>query len=833
MSAKKKKAPEKVTEKVVEPARKPVEVATAPPKPPMADIFEQYSNKIGFMALGVLVLAAIIVFRDYLIGERYYFFKDIGSVSYNYTFPTLWNTADYIAKHGIPKWSFHAGMGQSIFPFMFRDPFDILFYIFGKNSILGGIIFKEILKIVIGGMIFFQYLRKLNISGYASLIGSLLFSFSGFMILGSGWYLFTFEALTMAILLLGFEHLLANDKWYIFPIGIFLTCVSQPFNLYVYGVFLAMYALLRMFQTDGFTPQKGGILIAKMIGLGVLGILISGPFFLENLVQLIESPRGGGSFSLANRLKATPIFEVADKLQLATSVLRFFSSDTIGGGTDFKGWHNYLEAPLFYCGIPCLLLVPQVFQFLDKRQKIAFGIFLGILFMAIIFPYFRYTFWLFSGDYYRAFSFFVALGLIYCAIVALNLIVERQKVNITILAITTLLLLVLLNYPYFPEQGIVNPTIVGFASFMIVAHAAMLFLFSRSKNIAAIKYAFLVAVLFEVTYFSGATVNDREAITATDIEHRGGYGDYSVEALDYINKTDHSFFRIDKAYASSLAMHYSINDAMAQGFYGTSSYNSFNQENYIHYLTLMGLADTNDETSSRWAQGFSRRPILEGQNGVKYILTHKISNPIWYQLCDSLATFGNVTVLKNKHSLPLGVGYGTYMKESNFKTLSTFQKDYMSLKACVVKDADVAKCSGMTELQPKDTFNTNNFGVDTLAALLTALKQDTLTMTSFADVHIQGKTNFSSDKVLYLSFPYDGGWTATVDGKQETEMILSAGMTGLALPKGPHTIELKYDLRYFNKGLIMSLLGLLLFVGMFFVPRKKGQPSIVPAEGIL
>ncbi len=819
MSSKKKNAPEKVIEKVVEPKQT---ATTTSDSKPLTDIFETYKSKIPFIALGVLLLAVIIVFRDYMLGEKAYFFRDIGSDSYNFSYPSMYNTADYIAKHGIPKWSFNAGMGQSIFPFMFRDPFDIIYYLTGKNSILFGIIFKEILKIVLAGMIFFNFLRKLNVSGYASLIGCLLFSFSGFMILGSGWYLFTFEALTLALLLLGFEHLLSGGKWYIFPFGIFLIGISQPFNLYVFGVFLAMYAVLRMVMSD-YTIKDGAILLGKMAGLGVVGILVAGPFFLENVVQLLESPRGGGSFSLSHQLSQTPMFEAADKLEMGTSILRFFSTDILGGGMDFKGWHNYLEAPMFYCGIPCLLLMPQVFQFLSKKTKTAFGIFIGIWILAIIFPYFRYSFWLFSGNYYRAFSFFVAVVFIFYSVQALNMILEKRKINLIVLGVTVAFLLVLLNHPYFPESGIVNPTIAGFVSLMIIVHAVLLFLLSKQKNIAPIKYAFLAAVLLEVTYFSGSTVNDRAPITASDIEQRGGYGDYSIEALDYLKKHDNSFYRIDKGYASTLAMHYSLNDGMAQDYKGTSSYNSFNQENYIHYLTLMGMADTMDETSSRWAQGLMRRPMLEAQNGVKYIITKKMVNPAWYQLCDSLTMLNNVIILKNKNVLPLGFGYNCFIRENSFKTLNTFQKDYLSLKAAVVKDADVAKCSGLKEITLADTFGTGQFTFDNITQMVTALKADTMTMSNYTDVLINGKVNLNENRMMYFAMPFDAGWKATVDGKEQDKIILSAGMTGLMLPKGQHTINLAYDLRYLKKGMMMSFAGLLLFAGLFVVARKKGK----------
>jgi hypothetical protein len=66
-------------------------------------------------------------------------------------------------------------------------------------------VFIELLKIVSGGIVFYLFLKQLKVSNFSATIGALLFSFSGFMIIGSCWYVFTYEAFTLAMALLGFE----------------------------------------------------------------------------------------------------------------------------------------------------------------------------------------------------------------------------------------------------------------------------------------------------------------------------------------------------------------------------------------------------------------------------------------------------------------------------------------------------------------------------------------------------------------------------------------------------------------------------------------------------
>lgn len=792
---------------------------------PVVDIFERTGKKAPLLALAALFIICFLVFKDYLFMDKAYFFKDIGSDSYNYNYPFLYHVADYMSQYGLPKWSFSYGMGQNLLPFFLRDPFDIFLLLAGKDHIMFGAIFKEVAKIILGGLTFYYYLKALKLSNFTSLIGCILFAFCGFTIVGSGWQIFSFESFNFALLLLSFELLLSKKNWYLFPIAIFLICISQPFNLYVYGLFMAVYAIFRLLQQGPLNVKETGLLFGKMIGLGLLGMLISAPFMLENIVQLLESPRGSGTNSYAKILSATPMFKTADQTLFGTSMMRLFSSDMLGSGSEFKGWQNFLEAPLFYSGLLCLLLMPQVFQFLEKRVKVIFGVFITFWLLPIVFPYFRYAFWLFTGDYFRAYSVVVTVVLIYYSAIALDLIIAKRKVNLIVLISTIVLLFILLNYPYFPEN-ILHPGVSIFVSFMLVVYAVMLFLVGRGTNITSLKYGLLLAVMLEALYLSGRTANDRDPVQASELTEKKGYNDYTTDALKLIKQSDKSFYRIDKTYASSPAIHYSLNDALAQGYYGTTEYSPFNQVYFIYYLQLMGISDKKDELQSRWATGLSTRPILESENRVKYILAKTQVNPIWNVICDSVATVGDVKVFRNKFLLPFGYSYSKYIKEGVYSNLSNVQKDFVSLKACVVKDEDVKLVSTMKEFNLADTIAPSAFNFDIYRQDVNGLSKDSMTVSTFRETDIAGKINVSEDKIMYLSIPYDGGWTLKVDGKPTNKTIVFAGMTGVILPKGSHTIEMHYELRYWHKGLIIAVIGLLAYLGLFLVQKRmKSKPK--------
>ena len=787
------------------------------------NLSQQPRDRIWILALTLLCLIAGAVFRDYLMLKHIFFFKGVASDTLNINYPFANQISDCLSKYGIPKWSFNYGMGQNLFPFFLRDPFDIFLYPGGTRYFIYGTAYKEAIKIILSGFIFFYYLKSLNLSPYTSITGSLLFAFCGFMIVGCCWYIFSFEAFNMALLLLSFELLFTKQKWYLFPIAVALIGISQPFNLYVYGIFIAAYALLRHIQGHTFTFRAISSTFLKMICLGMTGLLLSAPFLLQNVLQLLNSPRGSGANSYAHSLLSSPAFALADKMQIGTSILRFFSNDITGTGLDYRGYHNYLEGPVFYCGLPCLLLLPQFFVFQKKRTRLALAIFLAVWMLPIIFPYFRYMFWLFTGNYYRAYSLFVAFFVLYYSLQALDLLIKGAKINITLLIITIGVLLGLLHYPFFTIKEIPAGYIVKFVSIMLLIYCILLCFMFGSKN-SYLRYVFLGFVVLELIHLSRITVNNMDAYLASDLAYKGGYNDYTVEALNYIKPRDTTFYRIDKTYSSSYTYFPTYNDGMAQGYRGTREYSSFNQKYYILYLQLMGIANRKDEVDSRWAYGLIDRPILESENRVKYIFTNSAISDFRKRTCDSFNISGLV-VLRNRFVLPFGYTYGYFIKESAFDKLSNGQKDIVSLRACVLNDKNADVANGLKEFQLNDTCAVSAFNNDIYRQYNDSLSRDTLALTKFDETHICGAANAGADKIMYFSVPYDLGWQLKVDGKKQDKIIVDAGMTGVYLRKGHHTIDMVFELPFMNASLLLCLLGILFYAGIICYNRKSTNPA--------
>jgi uncharacterized membrane protein YfhO len=820
------------------------------------DFFEALGKKAIWICAAIISLIAFFVFRDFLMFKKAFLYKDIGSDTLNGIYPYAHYMANYIAKNGIPAWSFTEGMGQSIFAGTMRDPMGVLFYLFGSKNMPQTFIYSELLKLLLGGLVFFLFLKKLKATNFSAILGGVLFSYTGFMIIGACWYLFTYEALCMATMLLGFEKLYQEKKWLVFTLSIFMICLSMPFFVYFFGLFLAAYVAFRLLLAPDFSIKKLGLLYGQMILCGLAGMLLSAPFLLETLVQIVESPRGSGGDSYFAILSGQPMFHITEKEQFGAFIMRLFSSDMLGSGNNYsvngviekgqfvqKNWGNFLEAPFSYCGIISLVLFPQVFALVDKSKRKWYIAFLLFVIIPTIFPYFRYAMWLFTGDYYREFSFFLSLILIIFSVLSLDLILKKGKLNTLVLGGTVLIWLILESYPYFKDyqrltnRPAVDETVSLVAKILLLAYGVIVFLLARTKNNINLKFALIGIVAIELIYLTSLSVNRRDMLSMKELGERVGYNDYTVDAISYLKENEKApFYRVDKVgYYSGGAMHGSLNDQRIQGYYSTSSYNSFAQINFINYLRSYGVIGKG-EYDSRWVSGLMYRqlPILESLNNVKYLVAKGVLNPSWRYTLDSINKFGDVILFRNKFALPFGYTYDTYMRQSNFdklanevnpKQLMLGPREFVSLAACIIKDEDVSKVTGLKEIQLKDTINPVTFSLEYYKNCIHNLRHDSLNVTLFSDNKIQGTVTTAENKVMYLSFPYDKGWHLKVDGQDTEKLFVSNGMTGIYLSKGKHDIDLEYHLRYAGKGVYLSFAGLLFCGGLFFAYRRKQQST--------
>jgi uncharacterized membrane protein YfhO len=789
---------------------------------PVLDLNAALKGKELYAFWGLASLLVFLLFRDYLLGSSTYLFRDIGSDTVNFNYPFLYYITKQIHETGVPTWTFTQGMGQSAYPWVFGDAFNWIYYLWGPENMPTKIVYVEIFKLLLAGTLFVQFLKYMNINPVAVVIGALLYTFSGYGLIGGTWYVFSSNLTYLVLLLWGFERLYRQNSYWMLILGVAMLASYQVVMLYVNALFLGLFFIMRYFGDKGLSDLKGlGILVAKAFVAGVIGVGFAvvniTPFFLD----MYDSPRFGGESGYINKLSSVSIFFTETSNYYGSLVLRTISNNLLGSGTDYKGWYNYLEAPMNYGGILALILAPVLLFMLEGRKRLLYASTLGIMVFVQVFPWFRYAFWMFLGDYFRNLSLFSSCLFQLMTIWALDELFKTNKKPLVPVLASGLVWLILLYYPWVFDNGsdVVDAAHQSFCAFMIVVYVGLLIgLFYMTSLRKTLQITLLVMVFAELFIISKDVLNGRPTVTKEELTSKIGYNDYTVDAVKYLKAKDKDFYRLTKNYASGTAIHGSMNDAKVQDYFGTMSYYSFNHPNYIRYLAKLKVLDPKNESETRWVSGVSGELLLHPTTASKYFLfkgeTYK-NDPMFSNLFTRDTTFGDVNILKNKHTLPLGFVYHKLISNADFNKLDKVKRSIATLNAALIDSLEEVKLKNSLPFIAGDSIPAPNaYSFQVLANDASKLRKDTLVIDHFEEAHIKGHLNVSQKGIFYLSIPIDRGWSLKIDGKETPFIPVFGGLMGAQVETGQHQIDLEYTQPYLKQAVLVSLFFGLIFLGV-------------------
>ena len=111
-----------------------------------------------------------------------------------------------------------------------------------------------------------------------------------------------------------------------------------------------------------------------------------------------------------------------------------------------------------------------------------------------------------------------------------------------------------------------------------------------------------------------------------------------------------------------------------------------------------------------------------------------------------------------------------------------------------------------------------------LRALYERLNQHPFELETLGEEAMKGTIDAGEGGTLFLTIPYDEGWTVTVDGKEAITRPVWKAFTGVELTAGTHTVELRYYPQGLHEGLLISggaLFVLVVIVASMYIRKKK------------
>lgn len=776
----------------------------------------------GFVVAAVILLGVgLAIFSAFVFGDGVLLYRDIGKDSLSSYYTDFVHLSNYIRTDGFPSWSFHIGMGQDLAyatGFLFWEPVSWL----PARFIAGALVYQHLIKVLVAGLLFFRFLQLRGAPFPAAVLGSLVIAFSAYMTLGSCWYLPAEELLAFTAILLGAESALQRGRWLLLVVSVALVGMINPFYLYLCALFLCAYVPFRLFARHGWKP--GPILQRSLVvaALALLGIVLGMTVTLPYLNVVLNSPRGSGATNSLALLGSFPVFGLESASHYVTALLRPFANDLLGAGDAFRGWQNYFEAPQTYCGLICLLLLPQALLGGTRRHRIITVLFLLWLIIPTVFPWFRYLFWLFKGDYYRTYSLFSVLGLATMTSLVFKRYLERGPVSFWLLLVWVAVLIGLLFLPFDALQHVIDSPLRIAVIVYLLFYTTILILGKLANKEALAAYALLAVTIIELIHFNHISVSERQFVRKSDLIRGLADDRNTVEALADLKRDDKSFFRTTVLRPGPSGAEIEPNEAMLLGYYGTSSYCSFNDYNYIRFLAAVEALPSTRETDTRFAVGLAGNFILSMFAGEKYALVEDAEPFQKAGQYELIRSYGNSSLLRNALSLPLGLSFTRYLPEEEFLRLPRDAKEQVLLAVAVLDPAGLAAAQGLKRVSVSDLER--EFAATSIPEVIHQRRAGAFYLNSFGQSRLEGDVRLEEDGVLILQTPFNSGWRAFQDGRRIPIVRADAGLLGVQITGGEHRVEFRYRNPWLLPGMMISGTATLLLAFLLWrKPRLAGS----------
>lgn len=632
---------------------------------------------------------------------------------------------------GHPKlvmWDMSLGYGADILStlnyYAIGDPLNLLYGFVSPKNTETMYDFMILLRMYLAGITFIMYARKMKKRSYGTVIGALVYVFSGFCFrLGLRHPFFINPIIYFPLLCLGIEKIYQRERPYVFIFAVCVSAMSNYYFLYMLTIFAVIYAWIRFYKYTEENKMKNFFLTILKFGMYyTLGIAMAAVILLPSVIGFL----GNGRYGKGVDWKSLIVYPGKYYLLF---IENFIGYGNMGSNTNAG-----------YLPIVGIVVLFTLFSQRMKHKKYRVAFIASII--ALILPIFGYAFNGFSYANNRwafALSFIVALltAEMYPRLFVMS---KRQQIGIGAGIIIYTVFCIIVNAS--GEEILKNKGIMA-ACGLIAVFYILLLIFQRlgydtQKRIVRVSMAILL--LISVGVHGYYRFDPKEyAYTQEFMDQGQAYRTLKEDNIRMLSKAnDPSVYRVH-----------------AEG-YRYKNYGLINHLNTIsgyYSITAKCVTDTikgYDTLGMQYAdkyKGVDQRLGLLSLAGVKYITVAHNSQvakdvssmgDVPYGV-EKLRKKGNITLYKNKYALPFAYAYDSYMTEQQYEQLNGIGKEQAMLAQIILNQHPADK-----EIQHNEQRN----GPDIQTISLPETRISSPKGKKYADITVP----VEKDKETYLYF---------------------------------------------------------------------------------
>ena len=632
---------------------------------------------------------------------------------------------------GHPKlvmWDMSLGYGADILStlnyYAIGDPLNLLYGFVSPKNTETMYDLMILLRMYLAGITFIIYARKMKKRSYGTVIGALVYVFSGFCFrLGLRHPFFINPMIYFPLLCLGIEKIYQRERPYVFIFAVCVSAMSNYYFLYMLTIFVVIYAWIRFYKYTEENKMKNFFLTILKFGMYyTLGIAMAAVILLPSVIGFL----GNGRYGNGADWKSLIVYPGKYYLLF---IENFIGYGNMGSNTNAG-----------YLPIVGIVVLFTLFSQRMKHKKYRAAFIASII--ALILPIFGYAFNGFSYANNRwafALSFIVALltAEMYPRLFVMS---KRQQIGIGAGIIIYTVFCIIVNAS--GEEILKNKGIMA-ACGLIAVFYILLLIFQRlgydtQKRIVRVSMAILL--LISVGVHGYYRFDPKEyAYTQEFMDQGQAYRTLKEDNIRMLSKAnDPSVYRVH-----------------AEG-YRYKNYGLINHLNTIsgyYSITAKCVTDTikgYDTLGMQYAdkyKGVDQRLGLLSLAGVKYITVAHNSQvakdvssmgDVPYGV-EKLRKKGNITLYKNKYALPFAYAYDSYMTEQQYEQLNGIGKEQAMLAQIILNQHPADK-----EIQHNEQRN----GPDIQTISLPETRISSPKGKKYADITVP----VEKDKETYLYF---------------------------------------------------------------------------------
>lgn len=720
----------------------------------------------------------------------------------------------YAIRNGGLGWDWFTDLGSSHIEsysyYGLGSPFFWIMMLLPEKLLLPAMPVMLAIKTAVASVTAYLFMRRFSCSEEAATVGGVMYAFSGFQLYNILFYSFHDTVAFFPLLLMAVELHIKDKRRGLFVPIVALCALTNFYFFFGQVIFVLIYIAIRSTDKSFGMTAKG---FATLAVEAVLGTLIACVLLYPSFLAVSASGRAGESISPSDMLFYDGI----------GFYFRFLQSIIMTPDPCLIS--NLIETPKYKFGslAPYLPVFSCVFAVAfirkNKRSWEAKAIVLCLIISLV--PLLNSVFSFFNSAYYARWHYMPILLL--CMLTAR--VVDKPsdypvKSSFLCFLIILLAFTASIFFPVTTDSGkrimylekldtvlLIPQLVITFVLYGLLA--IIVFKLKRDKSFALNCVSFVVI---------GAIVLSCGFVwSCTSLGHHGELisDNYKAETFDEYRSDDFERVELIDAYS---------NFNMLWHLPSSKSYISLCSESIAQLYSVLGekyRVGSSYNSSAYALRGlFSIRYVIDDVEPTAISLSDKTGELTGFVGCTYDGKAGDFYIYENRHFVPIGFAYDTYCTYEDIESLdNSGLRAMLLLEAVLLTDEQVEKYGDIITKYDMSKLALSSSEYYELCDKRAENACDRFEKSSDGfTAHITLEEN----RLVFFSVPYDEDFTAYVNGKEVPLEKVSGGLMAIPCASGENDIEVVYESTGFRIGLIMSLVGVLMYA--IYLPialRKK------------